>query len=102
MSPLAGIFRDDPARNEWHRGLWRDLNHCWLAIFQKQKDVTSHLMSGSGQLQGGANLLPVSTMKNTGDAVIDLCDRLEEKGLVDYEMGIWENEILSSKKRSHF
>ncbi|QKX60047.1 uncharacterized protein TRUGW13939_07189 [Talaromyces rugulosus] len=97
-----GLFRDDPARHEWHQGLWRDLNHCWLAIFQKQKDVTSSLVPGSGQIREAANLLTYWVLKNAGNTLIGLCDQLAGEGLVDYEMGVWENEIISSKKRSHF
>lgn len=30
-----------------------------------------------------------------GKELIQLCDQLEQYGLVDYQMGIWEEEILS-------
>ncbi|EIT81489.1 hypothetical protein Ao3042_01961 [Aspergillus oryzae 3.042] len=33
-------------------------------------------------------------MDNLGKELIQLCDRVEQFGLVDYQMGIWEEEIL--------
>lgn len=36
-------------------------------------------------------------METMGKDLIQLCDQLEQHGLVDYQMGIWEEEILSGK-----
>jgi hypothetical protein len=36
-------------------------------------------------------------MEAMGKDLIQLCDQLEQHGLVDYQMGIWEEEILSGK-----
>lgn len=36
-------------------------------------------------------------MEAMGKALIQLCDQLEQHGLVDYQMGIWEEEILCGK-----
>lgn len=36
-------------------------------------------------------------MESMGKALIQLCDQLEQHGLVDYQMGIWEEEILCGK-----
>ena len=36
-------------------------------------------------------------METMGKDLIQLCDQLETHGLVDYQMGIWEEEILSGK-----
>jgi hypothetical protein len=36
-------------------------------------------------------------MEAMGKDLIQLCDQLEPHGLVDYQMGIWEEEILSGK-----
>ncbi|KAB8269833.1 hypothetical protein BDV30DRAFT_229434 [Aspergillus minisclerotigenes] len=39
-------------------------------------------------------LLNDDVMDNLGKELIQLCDRVEQFGLVDYQMGIWEEEIL--------
>jgi hypothetical protein len=36
-------------------------------------------------------------MEDLGEELIRLCDKLEPHGLVDYQMGIWEEEILSGE-----
>lgn len=36
-------------------------------------------------------------MEDMGEELIRLCDKLEPHGLVDYQMGIWEEEILSGE-----
>lgn len=36
-------------------------------------------------------------MEVMGKAKIQLCDQLEQHGLVDYQMGMWEEEILCGK-----
>ncbi|KAL4941963.1 hypothetical protein BDV06DRAFT_222592 [Aspergillus oleicola] len=41
-----------------------------------------------------ATYLNETQLQNTGEFIITCCDILEEYGLVDYELGIWEEEIL--------
>lgn len=41
-----------------------------------------------------ASLLSQERMQSMGKHLIQLCDQLEQYGLVDYQMGIWEEEIL--------
>jgi len=36
-------------------------------------------------------------MEEMGKDLIQLCDQLEQHGLVDYQMGIWEEEILCGR-----
>lgn len=40
------------------------------------------------------NLLDDDSLQSLGDDLIRLCDGLEKLGLVDYQMGVWEEEIL--------
>lgn len=42
-------------------------------------------------------MLTVAMMEKLGDDLVQLCDRMEPHGLVDYEVGIWEEEILSGE-----
>ncbi|KAL4898543.1 hypothetical protein BDV59DRAFT_206882 [Aspergillus ambiguus] len=89
-----GILRDDQVLHSDRLQLWNDFNICWLAVCQKQKDMTEELLQ-TGRQPPHTSLLGVDVMENLGKELIQLCDRVEQHGLVDYEMGIWEEEILS-------
>jgi hypothetical protein len=41
-------------------------------------------------------MLTIDMMERMGQEIVRLCDKMEPHGLVDYQMGIWEEEILSS------
>ncbi|OAT01463.1 hypothetical protein, variant 2 [Blastomyces dermatitidis ER-3] len=74
--------------------LWNEFNTCWLAVCQKQKDMTQEVL----ETRSGAtpqNLLTEDILNKMGRELVRLCDRMEEHGLVDYQMGVWEEEILS-------
>ena len=43
------------------------------------------------------SLLPVETLERLGSDLVVLCDGLEKHGLVDYQMGVSEEEIITSK-----
>lgn len=47
-----------------------------------------------GQRIPNTSLLSSDLMSNMGAELIKLCDQVEQYGLVDYQMGIWEEEIL--------
>lgn len=42
-------------------------------------------------------MLSKAALQNLGDELTRLCDGLEKSGLVDYEMGVWEEEIILCK-----
>ncbi|EAW08686.1 uncharacterized protein ACLA_096190 [Aspergillus clavatus NRRL 1] len=87
------ILRDDPALYPERLQLWNDFNICWLAICQKQKDMTQDLLQTSRQ-SPNTTMLTIERMEEMGKDLIQLCDQMEQHGLVDYQMGIWEEEIL--------
>lgn len=102
---ITGLFRDDPNTLTKHRQLWHEFNICWLSLCQKQKDLTEALLRNGGHrrrqsLQSHslpATMLSADSMEKMGQELIRLCDLVEPHGLVDYQMGIWEEEILDSK-----
>jgi hypothetical protein len=51
----------------------------------------------AGQPLQHATLMSVNQMDEMGKELIRLCDNMEKHGLVDYEMGVWEESILDSK-----
>lgn len=84
---------DDSRARADRIGVWRDFNHAWLALLQRQKDmVESHQQLGQSQ-----SLLTPQGLQNLGKSVVDLSDALEKHGLVDYEMGFWEERIIDSE-----
>jgi hypothetical protein len=93
----VGLSQDDPTLYKGRLKLGEDLNNCWLALFSKQKRLTST----PHQELPTESLLTIQQIKRMGEKVIQLCDKLEPMGLVDYQIGFWEEEILDSKKRSH-
>lgn len=46
------------------------------------------------------SILQLETLERMGAELVRLCDSMEKHGLVDYQMGVWEEEILSSEYRS--
>ena len=47
------------------------------------------------------NLIPEDSLEKMGSEVVRLCDGMEKHGLVDYQIGVWEEEIISSRPRFH-
>ena len=48
----------------------------------------------------GQSVLSKPALQHLGDELTRLCDGLEKSGLVDYEMGVWEEEIIHCKAAS--
>ncbi|KLJ11908.1 hypothetical protein EMPG_12937 [Blastomyces silverae] len=89
-----GLARDEEELRPDRIKLWNEFNTCWLAVCQKQKDMTQEVL----ECRSGAtpqNLLTEDILNKMGRELVRLCDRMEEHGLVDYQMGVWEEEILS-------
>jgi hypothetical protein len=93
----TGLVSDDSRARADRISIWRDFNNAWLALLQRQKDmVESHQQLGQSQ-----SLLSLEGLRNMGKTVIDMCDVLEKHGLVDYEMGMWEERIVDSKSEGN-
>ncbi|RDH26837.1 hypothetical protein BDQ94DRAFT_154945 [Aspergillus welwitschiae] len=92
---LSGILYDDAAVHPRQLRLWSEFNICCLAVWQKQKDLTRASMTANIPLPDPC--LSISQIETFGEELIAICDRIEKHGLVDYEVGVWEEEILSSK-----
>ncbi|KAJ5570264.1 uncharacterized protein N7459_009694 [Penicillium hispanicum] len=89
-----GILRDDHLLYPDRLRLWNDFNLCWLAVCQRQKGLIQDMVV-SGHPPAQASLISRDRMESMGKDLIQLCDQLEQHGLVDYQIGIWEEEILS-------
>lgn len=71
--------------------MWNNFNTCWLAICQKQKDSTLEMFDTGVR---PAELLSEAALQKLVKELVRLCDKMEQYGLVDYQMGVWEEEIL--------
>jgi hypothetical protein len=77
--------------------LWTDFNNCWLALLQRQKDMTQDMVNMGQQPLPPQTLLEKDFLERMGRELVRLCDLMERHGLVDYQMGVWEEEIISSE-----
>ncbi|KAL4745850.1 uncharacterized protein BDW70DRAFT_164961 [Aspergillus foveolatus] len=93
----AGILRDDQIPYADQLKLWDDFNICWLATLQKQEDMIQESLQTNRQ---SLSLPNSEELEKLGKRLIEICDSLEQYGLVDYTLGIWEEQILSAIERS--
>ncbi|ORX92589.1 hypothetical protein K493DRAFT_285628 [Basidiobolus meristosporus CBS 931.73] len=81
-----GLTIDEPPYNAYDReGFWQGINHCWL-----------YALSRSSLAKSEEDQLRMQHLYQLRDSVIAWCDVLERYGLVDYEMGFWEQDILEA------
>lgn len=85
------MHHDDETKHADRIVLWRNLNLCWEALGQKQKDITEQALRTRQQ---PLNFMSAATITETAEAIIAICDQIEQYGLVDYELGFWEEQIL--------
>ncbi|KAK4191387.1 hypothetical protein QBC35DRAFT_11874 [Podospora australis] len=85
-----GLTSDDQNLHSERIKLWNDFNHAWLAMFQRQKEM---LETGQ-QLQRSQSLVPQEELEKMGKELVKLCDNIERHGLVDYQYGVWEEQII--------
>lgn len=78
---ILGLHEDNPDTLQQHHNLWWNFNICWLSAFQRYIDYP-------------INDLDTDEMERMGQILIRFADHVECYGLVDYQMGIWEEEIL--------
>ncbi|KAI3323149.1 hypothetical protein HD806DRAFT_102259 [Xylariaceae sp. AK1471] len=85
-----GLAGDEEELHDDRIKLWRDFNHAWLSLCQKQKDM---LESGLPP-QRGQTLVSEEYLRKMGQEIVRLCNSIERHGLVDYEYGVWEELII--------
>ena len=93
MRTCLGLTMDDASLHADRIKLWDNFNHAWLALGQKQVD----LMSSRPQQSRSQHLLSQETIEHLGNELVRLCDGLERHGLIDYQYGVWEDQIVAGK-----
>lgn len=77
--------------------LWDEFNTCWLAVLQQQKEFTQRMLETGESPAAPQSLISEESLENMGSELVRLCDTMEKHGLVDYQVGVWEEEIISSR-----
>lgn len=54
-------------------------------------------MESGRSLGRGQTLITLEGLKKLGDELVRLCDSIERHGLVDYQYGVWEEQITESR-----
>lgn len=92
-----GLTKDEEELYDERIKLWNDFNTCWLAVLQKQKDITQEMIDLGQPPIPPQSYLREDFLEKLGEELVRLCDGVEQHGLVDYQIGVWEEEIISSK-----
>ena len=69
-------------------------------MLQRQEDDTKQMLDSGRPPAQPRTLLPKESLEEMGNELVSLCDGLEKHGLVDYQMGVSEQEIIESKPKS--
>ncbi|KAL1842054.1 hypothetical protein VTJ49DRAFT_6124 [Mycothermus thermophilus] len=86
-----GLTTDNQSLHDERITLWNDFNHAWLALFQRQKEM---MEAGLQTVQRPQTVVSQETLKKMGKELVRLCDNIERHGLVDYQYGVWEEQIV--------
>ncbi|KAH7389762.1 hypothetical protein BKA66DRAFT_510798 [Pyrenochaeta sp. MPI-SDFR-AT-0127] len=90
-----GLVRDDETHYTQRLKLWEEFNTCWLATLQKQKAMTQEMVNTGQRPQPPKTLIDYDSLEKMGTQLVKNCDNMEKHGLVDYQMGVWEEEIVA-------
>ena len=89
------MTKDDQELHGERMKLWNDFNTCWLAVLQRQKDITQEMITSGRAPPPPQSIMQEEFLERMGRDLVRHCDSMERHGLVDYEMGVWEEEIMS-------
>lgn len=98
---MPGLTQDKEGKYADRIRVWDSFNVCWLAMLQRQKDDTQEMLDSGRPPAQSQSLLPKESLEEMGNELVSLCDGLEKHGLVDYQMGVSEQEIIESKPKGH-
>jgi len=94
---VTGLVRDEQELYGDRTRLWNEFNTCWLVVLQKEKEMLREYIATGQAPQPPREILREEMLERMGRELIALCDSMERHGLVDYQMGVWEEEILGGE-----
>ncbi|RDW89379.1 hypothetical protein BP6252_01411 [Coleophoma cylindrospora] len=86
-----GLIVDEVGLHADRIRLWNEFNTAWLSIFQRQKDI---LESGQG-IRPPQSLMTQDFINKMAKDLVRMCDNVEKHGLVDYQYGVAEEQIIN-------
>ncbi|KAI9679074.1 MAG: hypothetical protein M1829_001744 [Trizodia sp. TS-e1964] len=89
-----GLVRDEEELHGDRIKLWNEFNICWLSALQKEKDMLQDLLDNGQSPHPPQSIIRQEFLEKMGRDLVRLCDNMERHGLVDYQMGVWEEEII--------
>jgi len=98
---ITGLITD--RRDSWgdvyeeRLKLWNEFNLLWEALLQRQLENTENMIRLNRSPPPPQSILDKPTLTKMGDELVRWCDSIEQHGLVDYEMGVAEEQIISSE-----
>ena len=92
---LLGFTVDHDDWKELKTGFWDNVNNAWLATLQHQRDLTRKMMLTNQPIRNSDAIISAGALERLGDEVVKFCDDIEKYGLVDYQMGFCEEEIIN-------
>lgn len=88
------LVRDDPSLYRARLRLWEKFNETWLMTLERQRQIIQETLDSGRQPFLVRNLIAYEVLETMGRELVQLCDSLENYGLVDYQMGVWEEDII--------
>ncbi|KAF2485732.1 hypothetical protein BDY17DRAFT_322551 [Neohortaea acidophila] len=85
-----GLTRDEQELNNDRLRLWGEFNYSWLVTLQKQLDLSIQ----DHPLLESQSIMSVQALERLSSELVRLCDGIERFGLVDYQMGVEEEDIM--------
>jgi hypothetical protein len=94
---LLGLTEDHEDSKEKQTNFWKSFNYAWLATLQHQYYLANEMIRDDQSMRNSDAIIGARTLERLAKEVVQFCDDVEKYGLVDYEMGFWEDEILGSE-----
>lgn len=94
---IIGLTGDEEMLHNDRVKLWTEFNNAWLTLFQKQKDMTLEAIQTGIAPRPPQSLVSSEYLERMSKDLVRLSDGVEKHGLVDYQLGIWEENIMDSK-----
>ncbi|KAK9242939.1 hypothetical protein V1506DRAFT_33717 [Lipomyces tetrasporus] len=89
-APDLGLADDSSLPHDSRLQFWRLFNRSWIGVISR-----NWLVAGGGTTSAqGPTSLTRRQLEEMAELVISLSDNVQRYGLVDYEMGVWEERIL--------
>lgn len=75
-------------------------NRAWLTMLQKQLDFTQEILRTGQGLREPHSMLDSKALEHLAQELVKLCDGAERYGLVDYQTGVAEDEIIDRESKT--